>query len=266
MKPLILTTPDVQSILSGNKGRHSVPVKFRKKGWRISYEANKEGRTDLDAFGVRDKNGNLIEIEEGMPGTLKELGLSPFGSPGDQEWQTGMPTEDGMYWVDWQTNPLLYYKSDPLKDIDFGTTVRWKKMGAILYLRESWNWDWVDLESRNKKVFYYKATTDSIMLASGEYWRSPATMPREAARIYLEVTNIICQRVQDITYPDIMKEGITMEQLKGCEPLIPVSEHFHHEYKKQWQSRHGPDSWNNNDFVFSCNWKVLSITGKPSYL
>lgn len=77
MKHIALRTHEVQNILAGRQTRLSRPVKLK-----ISYEANREGRTDLDAYGVLDKNGNLIEIEESVPATLKD-GFCPFGKVGD---------------------------------------------------------------------------------------------------------------------------------------------------------------------------------------
>lgn len=39
-------------------------------------------------------------------------------------------------------------------------------------------------------------------------WQSPYFMPKEAARIWLEVTNVRVERVQDISNEDRLKEGI----------------------------------------------------------
>ena len=39
-------------------------------------------------------------------------------------------------------------------------------------------------------------------------WKSPVFMPRKAARIFLEVTGVNIERLQDITLRDIEAEGI----------------------------------------------------------
>jgi len=40
-------------------------------------------------------------------------------------------------------------------------------------------------------------------------WQSPYFMPREATRIFLEVTNVRVERLQDITDEQIIKEGLS---------------------------------------------------------
>lgn len=86
MKPILFSTEMVQAILKGTKTQTRRVVKFRNKKWKLSYEANDDNRTDLDAFGVLDENGNNIESEENMPATLKQLNLCPFGNVGDILW------------------------------------------------------------------------------------------------------------------------------------------------------------------------------------
>jgi len=270
LHPLILTTQDVQALIEGRKTRHSMPVKPQPA--------------------LKEKVEN-IEWHEWKgchyPDFAKQILIhSPFGSPGDQEWQTGMPPEDGMYWVEGfgipvRLTPLISghisierFPGELEDAAVYGVTpekVRWKRMGSILYLREAWAF-W-------NERFHYKADQDRIE----EIWRcplrfnSPATMPREASRIYLEVTGVTCKRVQDITEEEAKAEGCyTKRIVYGPHPLKPKSKpnFFRHEidctyrdsYEANWKQRHGPDSWDNNSWVFSCNWKVLSINGKPSYL
>jgi len=283
LHPIILTTQDVQALIEGRKTRHTVLVKFRNKKWRLSYEANEEGRTDLDAFGVNDELGNLIELTEGSSATLDELGLSPFGSPGDAEWQTGMPPVDGMYWVDGYTIPIKY--TSP-KFWESNSGIRWKRMGSILVVKETFYAGYKLDENDNipdgaELEYWYYANHKGDNRPGGvsdewcyhmygndkecwPRWKSPATMPREASRIYLEVTGVTCQRVHQISTADCFKEGAPQSSIPFDENHKGDDQHTW--YKKYWIDRHGPDSWNNNSWAFSCNWKVLSTTGKPNYL
>lgn len=88
-------------------------------------------------------------------------------------------------------------------------------------------------------------------------------MPKWASRIWLQVTDIRAERLQDISAADIEKEGISFDQLKGCDPCVPASVHFHQEWKNLWVKINGPESWQANPWVWVVSFKVLSTTGKP---
>jgi len=230
--PLILSTADVKAIIAGNKTRHTVPVKPK-------YTP------------VRDEtiNGKRMLKPSGWPLLSEEEFISrfsPFGSPGDSEWQTGMPPEEGMYWVNGIGTPMKYVdRRCPLP-----YQARWKRMGSIMYCRETW------LYRHKHDRYYYKADWPDHEPYAHDGWKSPVTMPREASRIWLEVTDVVCKRVQDITEEEAKEHGCIL--YNGSTQI----QSFSVDYGK----RHGPDSWNNNDFVFSASFKVLSTTGKPSYL
>ena len=71
----------------------------------------------------------------------------------------------------------------------------------ILWVRETF----VFIERKNKN--FYRADNDSSMkLFSG--WKPSLFMPKEAARIFLKVTNVRCERLQDISEEDAIAEGI----------------------------------------------------------
>jgi hypothetical protein len=106
--------------------------------------------------------------------------------------------------------------------------------GDVLWVRESW------CENRGK--YFYKAdnicngcTEDGICLPEGVAkhitcelcedrdgyikWRSPRFMPKEAARIFLLVTNVRVERVQDITEEDAIAEGVLWERARKINQL-----------------------------------------------
>lgn len=88
------------------------------------------------------------------------------------------------------------------------------KVGDILYVRETWG-DYGGWTSN----YVYRA--DYPLSAKGYWheeehvnwcdfpkWRSPVTMPREAARLFLRVTDVRVERVQEITDADAVREGV----------------------------------------------------------
>lgn len=80
--------------------------------------------------------------------------------------------------------------------------------GDILYVRETW--------ARSMAGTYlYKATDTPIIL---DRWRPSIHMPKEAARLFLRVTNVRVERLQAITMDDVRKEGLMRENVRqgGC--------------------------------------------------
>ena len=75
--------------------------------------------------------------------------------------------------------------------------------GDILYVRETWVKVW---RNRNEFEYFYKAnvhTPDPLPIK----WHPSIHMPREAARIFLRVTDVSVHRVQNTTDEGARKEG-----------------------------------------------------------
>ena len=102
-------------------------------------------------------------------------------------------------------------------------------LGDILYVRETWSWEpcWdcgMDTEEHNccdetaHKVFnhdkgeagcyLYKASVEDNVYPSVDVWHPSIHMPKEAARIWLKVTDVRVERLQEITKEKIKGEGI----------------------------------------------------------
>ncbi|MBR9935968.1 hypothetical protein KE513_00230 [Oscillospiraceae bacterium Marseille-Q3528] len=81
------------------------------------------------------------------------------------------------------------------------------KPGDILYVRETWDWD---PDNEVAKPYYYKADGDLRPEGyKGMGWSPSIHMPKEAARIWLRVTNVRVERLQDITDNEAEAEGFT---------------------------------------------------------
>lgn len=86
--------------------------------------------------------------------------------------------------------------------------------GDILYVRETWA-KYLEMDSA-KTVWLYRADNpakriydDNEILCDDQCirWRPSIHMPREAARIFLRVTDVRVERLQDITEEQAVKEG-----------------------------------------------------------
>ena len=97
------------------------------------------------------------------------------------------------------------------------------RKGDILYIRETW------CKSPFTNHYIYRADGDEgiftqsydseIMNDTAWKWHPSIHMPKEAARIWLKVTHVRLERLQDVTVPDMIKEGIRV----GCESCLEVN-------------------------------------------
>lgn len=134
--------------------------------------------------------------------------------------------------------------------------------GEILWVREAWNWDWKDYPERTEKWFYYRATTPDSFLGSGEHWKPSIHMPFEACRLFLKVTNVRIERLQDITPEDCFKEGIQPIHREGnsldqfYKRFIPAENGAttttkpKTSFRTLWQKINGVKSWELNPWVW----------------
>jgi len=80
-------------------------------------------------------------------------------------------------------------------------------------------------------------------------WRSPLFMPERAARIFLELTAVRVQRLQDISETDAINEGVKQTDLYEPTELFAFL----------WDSINGPpNDWNSNPAVVAYTFKVVT--------
>ena len=85
--------------------------------------------------------------------------------------------------------------------------------GDILYVRETWCTDEDMADVFEKEIthgFYYKAgeiENDWVNDKEIVKWKPSIHMPKSAARIFLKVTDVRVERLQDITVEQAIKEG-----------------------------------------------------------
>ena len=89
-------------------------------------------------------------------------------------------------------------------------------------------------------------------------WMPSIHMPKDLARIWLEITGVRVERIQGITPDDCISEGAwPVEQRELGRGHEAVSA-----FQKLWESTGG--DWDANPWVWAIDFKVLSTTGRPA--
>ena len=78
--------------------------------------------------------------------------------------------------------------------------------GYILYVRETWGHP-ISLNSDKQYVFRADKIAESGFKNDSHIWHPSIHMPKKAARIWLNVTNVRVERLQDMTDDDAEAEG-----------------------------------------------------------
>lgn len=123
--------------------------------------------------------------------------------------------------------------------------------GDILYVRETW--------ARSMAGTYlYKATDTPIIL---DRWHPSIHMPKEAARLFLRVTDVLVERLQDITSGQIDAEGCKEWAYSAkTGELLPSGPSF---FRIQWDTTIKPANlpiygWDANPWVWVIEFERVS--------
>lgn len=96
-------------------------------------------------------------------------------------------------------------------------------IGDILYVRETWSPVFV-----KPKRYLYKVGCDEANNLPIR-WRPSIHMPKEAARIWLKVTDVRVERLQDMWTSDVSKEGLQFRR-----PY--TADEMRHEFGRLWNT------------------------------
>ncbi len=78
--------------------------------------------------------------------------------------------------------------------------------GDILYVRETWGYP-IALNSNEQYVFRADEVAESGFKNDSHIWHPSINMPKEAARIWLKVTNVRVERLREISAESALAEG-----------------------------------------------------------
>lgn len=167
-----------------------------------------------------------------------------------------------------QTRRII--KPQPTKQLSFSDTFKkhWSEnvsdlklpyfeakyqIGDIMWVRETWSEGCI--ENGEHTGIRYKADDENFKVK----WRPSIFMPKSACRIFLKVTNVRVERLQDISEQDAIAEGI-----ESNENDMPAYFHCYKDYcinnnfdldalgsfQTLWQSINGKENWKSNPWVW----------------
>jgi hypothetical protein len=90
-------------------------------------------------------------------------------------------------------------------------------------------------------------------------WKPSIHMPKTAARIWLEITEVKVELVQNISNEDVIAEGVKADIATDH----PRGVHYT-AFSDLWIKINGNGSWISNPWVWVVKFKILSTTGKPA--
>ena len=130
--------------------------------------------------------------------------------------------------------------------------------GDLLYVRETWQ----RLHDEFGYINIYRADDPEI---DGIKWIPSIHMPKKYARIWLKVTNVRVERVQDITEEEAKKEGVnryddSCYESNGWSPSfndpdsggVPI---LRHGFERLWDSLY--KNWDSNPWVWVIDFEVV---------
>lgn len=140
---------------------------------------------------------------------------------------------------------------------------RYGMPGDRLYVKERW------CEDYTGETIHYQADGGESPGPAG-FWRSSRFMPKWAARIWLEVTGVRAERLQDITDDDAMAEGVIRCDEGPLAPLFFPTDTECNDgtnlgydnprtaFAALWDSLHAKDfPWAANPFVSAISFRMV---------
>lgn len=124
------------------------------------------------------------------------------------------------------------------------------KIGQTLWVRETFSYF-------NNEIIY-KAGPHNLngkIGWCGLKWKPSIFMPRKIARLFLKITNIRIERVQDISAEDCINEGISLKSKKYIYADLKARALFH----ELWDSINKKRSygWDKNPYVWVYDFEVI---------
>lgn len=134
------------------------------------------------------------------------------------------------------------------------------QVGDRLWVRETWqHTDFPEGPYIEGIPVYYRADylhdphgPDGELSSEGKYrsWKPSIHMPKSAARIWLEITNVRVERLMRISDADALAEGVDRTNTS-------ITGYATERFKRLWETINGTGSWDTNPFVWVVEFKRI---------
>jgi len=132
------------------------------------------------------------------------------------------------------------------------------QVGDLLWVRETWS-PWADkstevLFALGKEKAIYRADfidgVSSLEVGGDEHWHSSIHMPKKYARLWIPITNVRVERVQEISIEDCKAEGVLCDCLENEDNRCLLGNKGH--FKILWDSLNAKRGypWESNPWVW----------------
>jgi len=128
------------------------------------------------------------------------------------------------------------------------------QIGDVLWVRETHQY--TDASLNFQPGYVYKATDPDWETMEGWKWNPSIHMPKAACRLWLKVTNVRVERLQDISEEDAIAEGIERINPEGLLAFksyavdYPATVFPYVSFQTLWHKINGRESWEANPWVW----------------
>lgn len=141
-------------------------------------------------------------------------------------------------------------------------------VGDVLWVRETWVKN-INENSDDFATYEFKADYIGTHAIDLIRWKSPIQMPKAAARIWLEITNVRAERLHDISEQDAITEGIYPSQPPSHDTLPERWFNYQRNvyqglgfnsidsFASLWKSAIRAQSWDSNPWVWVIEFKQI---------
>lgn len=131
------------------------------------------------------------------------------------------------------------------------------RIGEKIYLKEPYSHIFL---SRTQSYIEYKYKHEYSDLDMIQ-WENKLFMHQRYARFYIKITNVRCERLQDISDADCVKEGITIDSAYDNdvrdEKILVASSHYIAAYANLIDEIYGKGTWESNPYVWVYDFKLV---------
>ena len=118
------------------------------------------------------------------------------------------------------------------------------QVGDVVYITEAW----ADLWQSKRDIGDIAYKLDLPADVAVAKWRSPRFMPKRAARYFIKITDVRCERLQEITEEDAIDEGAIVMHSEDIDEESGYS--FRLGFMDLWDSVNPKYPWASNPWVW----------------